>query len=152
MIWTRIRVKKSGKTSISCFLTLFSGQLATGSNIQHTSHPTYMNSYTVKRLFWRGYIFRGFRDFLKFCEIQTREELPNSIVIVEKRANRYYWTPRNILRRPSRKLGPREKYPFYSIWNIVIHERSLTDVTTHPSGRYRDASESNNIRVGLIRA
>ena len=43
-------------------------------------------SYTVKPLFSRGSIFRGFQDFVKICENSILEKLPNSIITVGKKA------------------------------------------------------------------
>ena len=62
--------------------------------------------FTVKPLFSRGSIFRGFRDFSKILENQARENLPNNMIIVEKLANREHWTPRNLILS---KAADREK-------------------------------------------
>ena len=59
---------------------------------------------TVKPLFSRGSIFRGFRDFLKIRENQTREKLPNSMIIVEKTRE-----PRTLDPAESYKAADREK-------------------------------------------
>ena len=54
---------------------------------------------TVKPLF-----FRGFRDFVKIRKNQTREKLPNSMIIVEKTRE-----PRTLDPVESYKAADREK-------------------------------------------
>ena len=60
--------------------------------------------HTVKPLFFAGSIFRGFCDFLKIRENQTRKKLPNSMIIEEKTRE-----PRTLDPAESYKAADREK-------------------------------------------